>query len=89
MILDFQWAALSPWRIDRITDKRVVRTVPHRRAILTTPDNTIEYGINIRDGLGHTHRLANFTTDAPLTDDERKQVLEMAVYHPKLEVQNV
>lgn len=88
MIADFQWAMLSPFRIDRITDMRVVRVVNHRRSIHAR-EHTIEYGINIRDGMGHTHRLANFTTDAPLTNDERKQVLEMAVYHPKLEVQNV
>ena len=88
MILDFQWLSLSPWRIDRITDTRVVRIVNHRRSIHAREAKN-EYGINIRDGIGHTHRLANFTTDAPLTNDERKQVLEMAVYHPKLEVQNV
>lgn len=88
MIVDFQWAMLSPFLIDRITDMRVVRVLNHRRSIYPK-GYSIEYGINIRDGMGHTHRLANFTSDAPLTNDERKQVLEMAVYHPKLEVQNV
>lgn len=75
MITHFEWRGPGKY-VQELFHYRVVKRY--------NADRVKAYALFARDKAGHTHVLAEFRTDGPLTNEERDQVIAIGPYHPTL-----
>lgn len=79
MIVDFVWLSKFAYS-EALRDFRVHRLATSRWA------KGRRYRLQARDAKGIVWHIAQITTDGPLTNEERKQSIDLAPYHPTMEV---
>ena len=88
MITDFEWSARFDYDTQLIRFK-VVRVLYARVGSKPHPECRRHYKMTAMDQAGIEWTLCTFSTDGPLTNEERKHVIDMAQFHPTMGVRYV
>jgi len=84
MIVHFEWGARFDYDTKLVCFKVVRLVYPKMR--WGKPERKRHYRLQARDMSGVEWFICTLATDGPLTDAERKHVIDMAPYHPTMGV---